>query len=361
VSWRLARQLVAEHGIQVRLWVDQLSALAALCPQVDVTAARQRVSGVAVFVYDPQDAGAHYPPPAAVVIDAFGCGLPPRYIAAMAASAPKPLWIVLEYLSAEPWVRAHHGLPSPHPQFNLPRYFFFPGVDEGTGGVLCEANLPARRDAFDAPTQQRWWAQLGFDAVPPGALSVSLFAYPHAPYAALIETCAQGALPVVMAIPAGPLAVRVREHLKAHTVDRVCAGNLEVRFMPFVPQAEYDHLLWACNINFVRGEDSFVRAQWAGLPFVWHIYPQDGGAHLAKLDAFLALYGARLPPPAAQAVRELWHVWNGAPGAPPLADAWHAFVAERAGQQEGLRLWQAGLAQVGDLTGNLLKFCGEML
>ena len=36
------------------------------------------------------------------------------------ARAPcAPVWIVLEYLSAEPWVPAHHGLPSPHPRVAL--------------------------------------------------------------------------------------------------------------------------------------------------------------------------------------------------------------------------------------------------
>ncbi|MGV7245627.1 elongation factor P maturation arginine rhamnosyltransferase EarP, partial [Caballeronia sp. M23-90] len=35
VCWRLARQLKAEHGWQVRLFVDDLKAFHALCPAVD--------------------------------------------------------------------------------------------------------------------------------------------------------------------------------------------------------------------------------------------------------------------------------------------------------------------------------------
>ena len=46
-------------------------------------------------------------------------------------------------------------------------------------------------------------------------------------------------------------------------------------------------MLWACDVNFVRGEDSLVRALWAGKPLVWHIYPQHDDAHDAKLEAFL--------------------------------------------------------------------------
>jgi uncharacterized repeat protein (TIGR03837 family) len=261
---------------------------------------------------------------------------------------------VLEYLSAEPWVREHHGFPSPHPQLNIPRYFFFPGFEAGTGGVLCEADLAARRDAFDA---RAWWQAHGFDAVPAGALAVSLFAYAHAPLETLLDVCAEGAMPVVMAVPAGPLAQRAR----AHVAGGVRRGNLELRLLPFLPQAEYDKLLWACDVNFVRGEDSFVRAQWAGQPYVWHIYAQPEDAHRVKLDAFLARYTALLDAPAACAVCDFWQAWNGVAQAPPLAEAWQTFCGERATQRQGLARWQVGLAQAGDLAGNLLKFCAKMI
>jgi uncharacterized repeat protein (TIGR03837 family) len=356
VSWRLARQLAAEHGVQVHLWVDQLASLRALCPGVNLDAAQQIVEGVTVC-HSASDAP--FAPTADVVIEAFGCGLPPAYIDAMASRDVNPLWIILEYLSAEPWVREHHGLPSPHPQLNIPRYFFFPGFTAGTGGVLREASLLARRDAFDLQARHAFWSRLGFDAVPADAIAVSLFAYPHAPYAALLDACARGAEPVVLAVPDGPLAAGVRCHLQCGEARCASRGNLEVRFVPFVPQADYDELLWACDINFVRGEDSFVRAQWAGRPFVWHIYPQAENAHWTKLDAFLDVYLEHAP--AAQAVRGFWQTWNGVAGAPPLAQAWETFVRERPAQQQNLRHWLNGLNQVGDLAGNLLKFCQKMI
>ncbi|HTD91819.1 MAG TPA: elongation factor P maturation arginine rhamnosyltransferase EarP [Burkholderiales bacterium] len=358
VSWRLARQLACEHGLQVRLWVDQLSSLRALCPQVDDGALRQMVNGVEVFLWND---GRDFPPPADTVIEAFGCGLPPRYVDAMAALEIKPLWIVLEYLSAEPWVREHHGLPSPHPQLGLPRYFFFPGFSAGTGGVLREADLPARRDAFNEQTRRACWSRWGFEAVPAKALAVSLFAYSHAPFPALLEVCAKGASAVVMAIPEGPLALCVREHLRCGAVQCTRLQNLEVRFVPFLPQVDYDELLWACDVNFVRGEDSFVRAQWARRPFVWHIYPQAENAHQAKLDAFLNVYGHMLPAPAAHAVRGLWHAWNEADGASLFPDAWQSFINALPAQRAGLRHWQDRLTQTGDMAGNLVKFCQKMI
>ena len=40
-----------------------------------------------------------------------------------------------------------------------------------------------------------------------------------------------------------------------------------------------------------------ARAIWAGAPFVWQLYVQDDGAHVAKLDAFLDRFLAGAPTP----------------------------------------------------------------
>lgn len=356
VAWRLARQLAAEYGIAVRLWVDQLTPLTALCPQVTSRPEAQHVAGVQIHVLDNER---DFPVPAAVVIEAFGCGLPQVYVEAMAARAVKPLWIVLEYLSAESWVAAHHGLPSPHPRLNLPRYFFFPGVAARTGGVLCEADLLSRRDAFDASAKRAWWARWGFTPAPQDALAVSLFAYPHAPVGELIDVCAAGDQPVVLVLPHTPLADRLRESLRGAHARSARVRNVEVRFLPFVPQPEYDALLWACDVNFVRGEDSFARAQWAGKPFVWHIYPQAANAHEVKLHAFLQAFAATLPAPTAAALNDMWLAWNGVADAPCVAEAWPAFCAADAALTQGMRVWRDQLAAIGDLTGNLVKFCTD--
>ena len=140
VCWRLARQLADEHGARVRLWIDDVESLRRLNPAVE-QADRQLADGVQVWTWREPLSGAT---PADIVVEAFGCGLPEEYVSAMAAAAPRPLWIVLEYLSAEPWVTKHHALPSPHPRLPLERYFFFPGFVAGTGGEPRQANARPR-------------------------------------------------------------------------------------------------------------------------------------------------------------------------------------------------------------------------
>ena len=363
VSWRLARQLANEHGMAVRLWVDDLTSFARLCPQADVMLDEQHQQGVEVRRWP-----AEFPPveSAALVIEAFACRLPQRYEAAMAARVDKPVWINLEYLTAEDWVEGCHRLPSPHPTLPLTKYFFFPGFTPRTGGLLLERDLLARRDAFqaDAAAQAVFWRGLGVPERQPGELRVSLFSYENEALEALLSAWELGTQPVVCLLPEGRALPQVEQYF-GHA-GRASArqaglkpdpqvyarGNLRVQVLPFVEQAQYDELLWACDINFVRGEDSCVRAQWAARPFVWHIYPQHDGVHRAKLEALRARYAAGLPADAAAAVRDVWLAWNGGAG---IDRAWPRYVAEQERLARHGRDWAQRLSG-NNLALNLLDF-----
>lgn len=341
VCWRLARQLKAEYGFAVRLWVDDPVALAILCPNFNPALPEQIAEGVEVCHWtDP------FPPadPADVVIEAFACDLPETYLHAMARRSRKPCWINLEYLSAEPWVEDCHDLASPHPRLPLTKHFFFPGFSARTGGLLREAGLFEARDAFASSQPSR------------DLIEVSLFCYDSAPVGELLDIWSAGEEAVRCHVPPGHPRAAMERHLGHHGPWR--QGNLEVLPAPFVPQTDFDRLLWQCDINFVRGEDSFVRAQWAAKPFVWHIYPQQDEAHLVKLDAFLTHYGAGLPAPAAAAVTDLFHAWNSGHG---LAAAWTAFTAQRALLLRHGRQWAEALAKQNDLAASLVKFCSGKL
>ena len=359
VCWRLARQLAHEHGHAVRLWVDDLASFARLAPDVDPVRAVQRASGVEVRTWPGQDDDAPFANivPHDAVIEAFACHIPEPFLARMAARAPKPAWINLEYLSAEPWVREHHALPSPHPRLPLVKYFFFPGFDTGTGGLLRESLLDAQRTGFQSSpaAQASLWHRLGVEPVE-GALKISLFAYRNPVLPALLEQWRDGPEPVQCLIPQGLAAQQVAEWFGSTPAQGAAyfAGNLSVEFIPFVRQEYYDELLWACDLNFVRGEDSFVRAHWAARPFIWHIYPQDDAAHRVKLDAWLDLFarhGAGEEP--AQTLRAFTHAWNGYGQLPD----WPSLAASLPALGAATDRWQRRLQHLGDLAANLVAFC----
>lgn len=349
VCWRLARQLAAEHGARPRLWIDDPAPLAALVPGA---AAGATVDGVTLAAWTPDDPRLAAPPPeevADVVIGAFACTLPDGYRAAMRAR--RPVWIDLEYLSAEAWVPSHHGLPSPKPD-GLVEHFFFPGPDAATGGLLREADLAARRDAFDAAARVRFLASIG---VTPreGERLASLFCYPDAPVRALLDALAARPEPWRVLVPRG--------------VAPQAAGHRLAVPIPFVPQADYDRLLWSCDLNFVRGEDSVVRALWAARPMVWQVYRQAEDAHDPKLralvDAWIA--EARPAPAAAAALVATEAAWNAAPQNAPLHVPLHAPLHALLDALPELRVaagrWAARAAAHPDLCSRLVDFVVDRL
>ena len=333
VCWRLAADLAA-RGEQLRLWVDDASALRWMAPD--------GAPGVRVMAWPAADAPVD---PGEVVIEAFGCELPEAFVGRMACQARAPVWINLEYLSAEPFVERAHKLPSPQvggPGAGLTKRFFYPGFTPRTGGLIRETDLAARQRAFDAPS---WLAAQG-GTVAAGEQIVSLFCYEAGALPALVDLLARR--PTLLLATAGAATRQITDLLGPG----LRRGALRVLPLPALAQRDYDHLLWASDLNFVRGEDSFVRAQWAGKPFVWQIYPQHDAAHLAKLDAFLARFLSGADAEFSADLRRFWHVWNGA------GDSLPALPASPRWAEQGRR-WRETLRAQPDLTTQLLGFVAE--
>jgi hypothetical protein len=143
--------------------------------------------------------------PGEVVIEALACDLPEAFVARMAARAPGPLWLNLEYLTAEAWAGGVHGLPSPHPRLPLTKYFFMPGYQAGTGGLTREAWLTEERDRFQADPAARsaFWAGLGLPPEIAGETRVSLFCYDNAALPGLLAAWAGEDRPSRVLVPVG--------------------------------------------------------------------------------------------------------------------------------------------------------------
>lgn len=360
VCWRLARQLSTEHSCQVRLWVDEIEALRRIWPGV-TTRLQQEVETVDVRIWQSDfDTSIQ---PAEVVVEAFACDLPDSYLSAMkqAANAGRaPYWFNLEYLSAEDWIEGCHALTSTHPRLGLKKVFFFPGFTAKTGGLLREQGLMERRDQFRAQGgREQLFNQLGIE-LDAQELVVSLFGYENAAVGSLIYTWAESPTPVVCLVPEGRILPDIEDCLSQslRVGDQVSLGALRLCVIPFVSQKDYDRLLWSCDLNFVRGEDSFVRAQWAGKPVIWHIYPQEDGVHMDKLEAFLKRYLDQAEPSLQAAITYLWTQWN---TQNDCSVPWGDCLAKRPAWEKLATDWCKDLNSLGDLASNMVHFCQKTL
>jgi uncharacterized repeat protein (TIGR03837 family) len=354
VCWRLARQLANEYPFQVRLWVDELDALMQIWPS-SLPDQQQMLEMVDVRVWNE-----NFDPaiePAEVVIEAFACNLPESYLATMKSKTSQSQWFNLEYLSAEDWVEGCHGLVSTHPQLGLKKVFFFPGVTAKTGGLLKEASLLLDRDQFlaGAANKDAFLHSLGIQRTSNTKI-VSLFGYENVAVGSLIEAWIDSPIPVLCLVPTSKVLPSINRFLDQTLSinEEFIQGSLRLKVIPFLTQTDYDHLLWACDINFIRGEDSFVRAQWAGKPFVWHIYPQDDDVHMIKLDAFLDRYLCDLNSELSRSITQLWHDWN---QGLDCRKSWNSCLADLQNWHKHGQNWCQHLNSLGDLTSNMVRRC----
>ncbi len=351
VCWRLAADL-ASRGDSVRLFIDQPDLLVQLqgptpLPHIDICP------------WPTADAQFTAADVADVVLEAFACDPPAAYIEAMSQRATRPAWINLEYLSAENWIETHHRLPSPHPRYALTKHFFFPGFTPGTGGILRE---PTRTAEIVEQAQRQVLASVpnagGLN--PAESLRILLFCYEQALIPAWLTILAESTSTVVLDVTPCPAQAQIRQWQSEHPgYDQPC-----IRALPFVSQPDFDHLLDEHDLLFVRGEDSFVRAQLAGKPLIWHIYPQTDDAHRVKLQAFYDRYlGLEVLTAAEQDVyRKVVKAWNNpsAPGS-DLAKLWPALVKQMPAMLENARQWRHLLLQQVDLVSQLREFVAHLV
>ena len=347
VCWRLSADL-ASRGHRVRLWVDDATSLAWMAPDAKPNAegrAQFNTTTGTVVVRSWHDALDGIDQPSNVWVEAFGCDLPEHFVnwahqsQANANSPSYPVWINLEYLSAETYVERSHKLPSPvmsGPLKGRTKWFFYPGLTGQTGGLIRESWVQE---------QIKKSASTGLHALPCKSFSQksTLFCYEPAalPEAMQLESLKMPGHQWQVAHGRGAMAFE-QALLKLPSP----LESASYQFISPVSQTEFDQLLASSDLNFVRGEDSLVRALWAGKAFVWQIYPQDDGAHGPKLNAFLDWLQAP------ESLRRFHLRWND--------------LSQDPLPQVDLASWQAcalaareRLVQQMDLVSQLLQFVAE--
>ncbi|QBF84624.1 elongation factor P maturation arginine rhamnosyltransferase EarP [Shewanella maritima] len=368
VTWRLAKQLANEHKIKVNLWVDDLNSFAHILPELTPSRAKQSFNGVTIYKWDETNLAPFTP--GSVLVEAFACELPnavkDKLNQHKQTFGTQPVWINLEYLCAEDWVEGCHALPSMQSN-GLQKWFYFPGFTTKTGGLICESNLLETCEQWqsDASNKLALLNEFGITGIKANDYFISLFSYENNTISALLNHYASKPEQAThVLVPQGRSVASVEQYLQAEcgltyatlTLGKpVTIGQITLHLLPMTNQESYDKLLWSCDLNIVRGEDSFLRAQWAQRPFIWHIYPQDEDYHLVKLNAFLAHYCKDWPQDVAEHYVELvngFNVYN----AQQVACELQAFDDQLEFIEQMAKIWPQSAINDTDLVSRLVQF-----
>lgn len=362
VCWRLSQQLVNEFSINVRLFIDDIRVAQKIIPNLDINKSRQSINQIQIITWESLDANHAGTERADVVLETFGCELPAQYLHHLSS---KTIWINLDYLSAENWVSEFHAKPSKHPTLPMTKYYFFPGFLEDTGGLIREKDLIQQRDAFIASqeTLSSFWQRITGKNIGIQDIKLSLFCYPQAQIKQLIEdlqTTNQGISIFI------PFNSTIREFSNIFTDFKNSIGevyqknNLSIYIVPFLSQADYDHLLWACDLNFVRGEDSWIRAIWAGKPFIWQPYIQADDVHLNKLNAFLNVYTKNTTEETRTLIKQANLTWSGYGEINNSNSIWPQLINQLSNLAKHSKQQAAALSNQADLATKLVIFSKKL-
>lgn len=361
VCWRLSQQLANEHQLNVRLFIDDFSIASHIIPNLDSRKLAQTIHGVEIHAW-PTD---HVVLPN-VVIENFSCELPAVYTKQISIHnkqcqpAQQVVWINLEYLSAEQWVEDCHTLPSIHPTLGYTRHFFYPGFTNKTGGLLRESDLLKTRGYFQDTKIRHDFLNhcLGSSTlITDPSKVISLFCYPQANIDQLIDGLANINQDTHLLLPFNSEIIAIQSVIEQYQL-RIGHSqqikHLTLHVLPFLSQSDYDQLLWACDLNFVRGEDSWIRAIWSGQPFIWQPYIQTENTHIKKLDAFLSHYLADNPSES-PIIQQAHHVWSNAV-TEPNAQFWENVLTKLSNWQKHSQQYAKNMAKQADLCAQLVTF-----
>ncbi|UOP04101.1 elongation factor P maturation arginine rhamnosyltransferase EarP [Conchiformibius kuhniae] len=348
VSWRLARELTQRLGWSVYLWVDDAAALRAIVPSLPEVLPLHHDGIYLRHWQEGQYADLSHVPPPDIAIEAFACRLPEQVQNIIIDN--NAVCLNWEYLSAEDWALRTHLMKSLQAN-HLQKYFWQMGFLPESGGLLREADYAVRQKSFDHADEFNLRRQLGLPDRSRDCTDIFIFGYKTPVLQTWWRTLAKSGRHTRLWLAGEPSAESLRHN-------GVLPDNCHL--LPFVAQADFDKILWSADILLIRGEDSFVRAQLAGKPMLWHIYPQAESAHTAKLNAFWQHYypTAALPAKLQSAHHVLSAELNGGRRLNDTVrtQAWHTLLDHQSAWQQSARQWQHFLFGQSDAVSRLAQW-----
>ncbi|WP_448821080.1 elongation factor P maturation arginine rhamnosyltransferase EarP [Cetobacterium sp.] len=232
--------------------------------------------------------------PADVIIEAFGCNVLEEYLEK--AKIESSLLINLEYLSGEDWIEEVHLMESPLGAKKLKKFFYMPGFTDKTGGVIVDSSfLNRKRSVLE---NKEYYLKKYIPEIDKRYFIGTIFSY-EKNFRPLMDVLLKNGKDNCLLILGEKSQISIKSLIEEFNIQFLADGiykykNILIKFMPFLEQEEYEELINLADYNFVRGEDSFIRALLTGKPFIWHIYLQDEMAHMDKVDGFIRRYNETL-------------------------------------------------------------------
>ena len=275
---------------KIRAFLNRLDEFKKINSQV-IDLPSQNIDGIEYITFDYLRDNANKLLTAQVIIEAFGCQIPEEYIEI--AYDNSELLINLEYLSAEDWIEDFHLQSSPLGRGKLKKVFFMPGFTEKSGGVIADSNYLERIQRVLENKEFYEKKYLSDIEDRENKIVGTLFSY-EKNFTPLLEDLKKLDKDVVILAMGEKTQDSLRKILKNFSIEdfrnSLKYGKIEIRFLNFLNQEEYEELINIVDFNFVRGEDSFIRAVLTGKPYMWHIYCQEEYAHMDKIEGFLDKY-----------------------------------------------------------------------
>lgn len=275
---------------KIRAFLNRLDEFKKINSQV-LDLPSQNIDGIEYITFDYLRDNANELLTAQVIIEAFGCQIPEEYMEI--AYDNSELLINLEYLSAEDWIEDFHLQSSPLGKGKLKKVFFMPGFTEKSGGVIADSNYLERIQRVLENKEFYEKKYLSDIEDRENKIVGTLFSY-EKNFTPLLEDLKKLDKDVVILAMGEKTQDSLRKILKNFSIEdfrnSLKYGKIEIRFLNFLNQEEYEELINIVDFNFVRGEDSFIRAVLTGKPYMWHIYCQEEYAHMDKIEGFLDKY-----------------------------------------------------------------------
>lgn len=275
---------------KIRAFLNKLDEFKKINSQV-LDLPSQNIDGIEYITFDYLRDNANELLTAQVIIEAFGCQIPEEYMEI--AYDNSELLINLEYLSAEDWIEDFHLQSSPLGRGKLKKVFFMPGFTEKSGGVIADSNYLERIQRVLENKEFYEKKYLSDIEDRENKIVGTLFSY-EKNFTPLLEDLKKLDKDVVILAMGEKTQDSLRKILKNFSIEdfrnSLKYGKIEIRFLNFLNQEEYEELINIVDFNFVRGEDSFIRAVLTGKPYMWHVYCQEEYAHMDKIEGFLDKY-----------------------------------------------------------------------